>query len=562
MTALPTRVVAVGSSTQDLFLYESATGECGTYACLSYCWGKTWTFTTTVSTIQERKAGFGLDDLPKTLRDAVLVARSMSIQYIWIDQLCIIQDSQVDWQNQAAKMCSIYANADVTFAALDSPDTSTGLFVSSTKRALIGGAAVETFLPGLPAERKIYAREQLTPTRLGFMHDMGEQMRLFQAGGFLNSRLWTLQEAALSRRLLWFSSYEVGWSCLETRACECEPIPRTTVNCSSAFELPYWIKLVTGLRGELAMRNWLWMWAQIVTESTERMTTHQTDRLPAIAGLAAEMQKTIGIKYLAGLWERHLDVSLLWHCRDGQRDGASTEYSGRGEASPNVMSPVTQDYAPSWTWASVTGPIVMNAKYIEPTEAPLPLWRVLATEFSPTSLNIYGPGKGALTIQGILARLLPDFKDGSELVSFHFLQDSQANAINFQGISVSEWNLDRRNTSPEAQTIREKELHFAFAGFEYDEYEKTVRREGKGLLLEKVRFPDVSDRVARSSAAQKDNSGVSLPQDMPIKDDGYGNYRRIGILTVHADEKCFEDEAALDQWCCRAQKDSKIFHII
>lgn len=37
-----------------------------------------------------------LDELPKTFKEAIYLVRSLGICYIWIDSLCIIQDSVED----------------------------------------------------------------------------------------------------------------------------------------------------------------------------------------------------------------------------------------------------------------------------------------------------------------------------------------------------------------------------------------------------------------------------------------------------------------------------------
>ncbi|KAK1502880.1 hypothetical protein CTAM01_04869 [Colletotrichum tamarilloi] len=39
-----------------------------------------------------------MTSLSKTFQDAVLVTRRLGIKYIWIDSLCIIQDSKLDWE--------------------------------------------------------------------------------------------------------------------------------------------------------------------------------------------------------------------------------------------------------------------------------------------------------------------------------------------------------------------------------------------------------------------------------------------------------------------------------
>jgi hypothetical protein len=59
----------------------------------------------------------GWDTLPKNFRKAVLVARNLGVQYLWIDSLCIIQDDTDDWTRESANMCSIYTHSYTTIAA-------------------------------------------------------------------------------------------------------------------------------------------------------------------------------------------------------------------------------------------------------------------------------------------------------------------------------------------------------------------------------------------------------------------------------------------------------------
>lgn len=69
-----------------------------------------------------------LQDLPKTFADACSVARSVGAQYIWIDSLCIIQDSKDDWRRSAAMMWEIYTNSYLNISATASYDSTQGLF--------------------------------------------------------------------------------------------------------------------------------------------------------------------------------------------------------------------------------------------------------------------------------------------------------------------------------------------------------------------------------------------------------------------------------------------------
>jgi hypothetical protein len=83
---------------------------------------------TTSTTLSQFKTEIKWDDLPKTFHDAVTICRRLDVEYIWIDALCIIQDSEPDWQNQASKMASNFENVYFTIAATKAKDSSQGFF--------------------------------------------------------------------------------------------------------------------------------------------------------------------------------------------------------------------------------------------------------------------------------------------------------------------------------------------------------------------------------------------------------------------------------------------------
>jgi hypothetical protein len=115
---LPSRVLDVepfGSS--DIRLCQTL-GKEGEYATLSHCWGGVRDGITTSINLVERMSGFALSSLPKTFRDTIQITRKLGIQYLWIDSLCILQDSKEDWMVNCPKMAQIYANSVVTIAAL------------------------------------------------------------------------------------------------------------------------------------------------------------------------------------------------------------------------------------------------------------------------------------------------------------------------------------------------------------------------------------------------------------------------------------------------------------
>ena len=87
------------------------------YIALSHCWGKNPIVRTTTSTLAQRKQGIEISLLPPTFRDAIIIARRLDVRYLWIDSLCIIQDDELDWQTESAKMSTIYQHALLTISA-------------------------------------------------------------------------------------------------------------------------------------------------------------------------------------------------------------------------------------------------------------------------------------------------------------------------------------------------------------------------------------------------------------------------------------------------------------
>lgn len=75
--------------------------------------------------------GFDLEDLPLTLREAVLISRSLQIQYIWIDTLCIVHNCNEEWAREAQKMMQCYAHARVTVVPVGSESADDGIFSGS-----------------------------------------------------------------------------------------------------------------------------------------------------------------------------------------------------------------------------------------------------------------------------------------------------------------------------------------------------------------------------------------------------------------------------------------------
>ncbi len=196
----PTRLLYIGSSrTVDRVRLVEPRSAIKCYAALSRCWGNFKPLCTTKETFEKHKKFFPLTELPRTFQGAVIVAKNLDIEYLWIDSLCIIQDCSEDWERECSRMAGVYSGALVTIAASDAEDSSKGFFHDySTKfdscefpywRDIEDGM-IMTSMTYLPPNMENLAVEP--PSRL-------------------STRGWVLQERLLSQRVLSFGSNRLQW---------------------------------------------------------------------------------------------------------------------------------------------------------------------------------------------------------------------------------------------------------------------------------------------------------------------------------------------------------------
>ena len=71
---------------------------------LSHCWGTVEFLTLRESCVESMKEGIVWWTLPKSFQDAATVTMWFEVKYLWIDSLCIIQDSYEDWVRESNSM--------------------------------------------------------------------------------------------------------------------------------------------------------------------------------------------------------------------------------------------------------------------------------------------------------------------------------------------------------------------------------------------------------------------------------------------------------------------------
>lgn len=275
------------------------------YLCLSHCWGNLETIQLREENLKSLKDGIYLTELPILFRNAVRITLQLGYSYLWIDSLCIIQNSESDWQAESRKMGSIYQNSVCTIAALVSRNNAEPLFTTRKPTAfepcILAGSVAKGVSLYVEPDFEHMAEEKRTPP--------------------LHKRAWVFQEHLLSPRTLYFGTVGIFWECMQLEASEFQPeevrsrIPTSTLEHSWLEQKPYkrvfhdMLKPVTASHD---IARFVGGWSYIMKYYTTSALTYPQDRLVAIQGLANILEVRTGLTYYAGLWKEFLPSSLLW----------------------------------------------------------------------------------------------------------------------------------------------------------------------------------------------------------------------------------------------------------
>ncbi|KAH7045349.1 heterokaryon incompatibility protein-domain-containing protein [Macrophomina phaseolina] len=275
-------------------------------------------------------------------QDAMRVVRMLGYRYIWIDALCIVQDSDEDWRAECSQMGDIYRNAICNI----SQDNWDSLFSSRDPRSLE---------PIIIRSEK----EDEEDHRWVIHHRIpGSETLLREAP--LYTRGWVIQEWFMAPRILHFGEI-ITWECCEGSASEAFPTferGRKVLNWSRKSSL-----IDEQLQGVSAC---LAAWSDLIVTYSNTGLTLPRDKLPAISAVAKEIHGHLReaggeVEYLAGLWSQCFAQQLLW-------------LSERNKRPPSYR-------APTWSWASIDG-FVKPAKPLESLEKNV-IAEILQTHITP-----------------------------------------------------------------------------------------------------------------------------------------------------------------------------------
>jgi hypothetical protein len=313
---------------------------------LSHCWDKARFLTLTTKNIAALQRGIVLADLPATFRDAITFARYVGVDYLWIDSLCIIQDSNDDWQKESNLMESVYSNGFCNIAATGASDGSGRCFfnrsseacqiptINIPRRESIWHLATGRFL------KKFDKRRYFVNPGEYSCHEMDLWSREITQS-VLYKRAWVVQECFLAKRILYFSPNQIFFECNRMRACEACPEYMPDLYSGDGIRetlAPVKLRVLHGDPTTDTTRFALSAWSGLITNYSACALTYEKGRLIALAGLARYFHPFIRCRYLAGLWETEFVPQLLWET--GAKSTGSTTYQ-----------------APSWSWASRPGKV-------------------------------------------------------------------------------------------------------------------------------------------------------------------------------------------------------------
>jgi hypothetical protein len=399
---LPGRVLNIGKPGEQEKIKLIAGAEIrAKYVALSYRWGQFSSIKTSRDTLEQHLARIAWDSLPKTFQDAISLCWGLGVQYLWIDALCIVQDDIREWEIESSNMASVYANSYLTVAATACPNNESSLFfrrmtsfrdVENTKRF-----PQDIYTDGIEAKDRgistgLFIRPNLHLAHRRFRNLENAKIHLSDAP--LLTRAWAFQERLLPCRTLHFHREELVLECRIDMRCECGYLDdqRLVVReTTEAMQFDETFPTFPGLSGTLKslfarasmpdppLRMLRFAWHDLVSEFSRLDLTYETDRLPALSGLAEKFSRPALGQYLAGIWAKDIATGLGF----------------RSFSQPFNHIPTNRlPKAPTWSWSSIPlhgdNYISYNHLVFSGPFAPCPHLTLLNTKIEIAGLNCFG----------------------------------------------------------------------------------------------------------------------------------------------------------------------------
>lgn len=392
---LPHRAIDISRCAMDniVLLVENDDVVLDEYAALSYCWGPGENIKTTSSTKTKHMQGIPMDSLPRTIKDAVTVTSALKLRYLWVDSLCILQDSKADKVAELTQMRKYFSNATLTIAASKAKTVDDGFLVLKSENSQSHDSAI-----GGECEVPFYS-----PDGEAGALSLDKHPRIYDPQKEpISQRCWTLEERLLCPLVLLFlvgCGFALQCNQTETYAGKIIYNHMALEGRQRIFQP---LSLFQGKKsGNLSAQDIHDSWLTTITDYGVRQITDPADKLIAIAGLAEEYHTKHGEvlgDYYAGHWRGFLAQSLHWYVTRAQL-----------RRRPPYR-------APSWSWASVDGshyaPVTPNSERYRMYFDVLSISTMLQTPKLPFA----GVINGQLELQCSLAEVSWEPKTGGDAI--------------------------------------------------------------------------------------------------------------------------------------------------
>jgi Heterokaryon incompatibility protein (HET) len=338
------------------------------YVALSYVWGKKahdeLPYVTKRVNIMTHILHGGLetawDRLPRTIQDAILLVSRLGYRYIWIDSLCIVQDSDSSWRLNARAMHLVYGNAHFTICAADGKDSSVGLrAVNPILRAMRpdqSAREVMSSISGVQSKDDYDSQPMSAECGFGVRLMVTRPLEAVVNDSEWNKRAWTFQERILSRRCLVFAEGRVYFECRSTSISQDIHIDRNNKD----WSLDRTNSPLRTLR-ELQQRP-IWFYMTYISMYTGRHLTKPRDILAAFEGISWLLEQYMDAPSLFGLPTSYFDLALLWgpletlRCR---RTRAPSESEKKSCTQDDLGNCTCESFGglefPTWSWSGWMG---------------------------------------------------------------------------------------------------------------------------------------------------------------------------------------------------------------
>lgn len=257
----------------------------------------------------------------------------------------------------------------------------------------------------------------------------------------VNQRAWVMQERFLAPCVLHFGAGQLFWECRQLHACEQYPHGLPTAITFGAYDLKT-IDLPREADLDMSPQLRVYkLWCMLLYTYTRCGLTQASDKLIALAGIANRVSETLQDRFLAGVWHSWLMYDLCW----------SLDFASYVSA----PKPLAFYRAPSWSWASLEGPLNLGGSVPIHPSARLACEILEASAVPVSQRNPFGAVRSAeLVILAQLSQFVvrPDDLLESSPTAWH--QMARAGAARFQingvpmlrmGIAVS---FDDASTRP------------------------------------------------------------------------------------------------------------------